>query len=202
MDLMVDVLLDVSVVRTEPIVYDVGIVEKILYGDGDLERIVGDALFNSKILVEYAYLIGDNGLVYVSSGVMGIDGVKVFMYSRKCPGCLGLFHTHPIPLPIPTPSDVLNACVRRSSVECIGSLIDYRPVILCMKPTKGWETIAQRINEFVGIIEDYTDAYAPVDTSNGIFMAPYPRPKNAWKILGEFKEYFRSYANISLNVFE
>ena len=204
MDLMVDVILDVNAIRREPVIYNVRDIQHILHegDDNKLDDIINAAIFNSRILFEHAYLIDDYGLVYVSSGIMGIDGLRVFKYSKGCPHCIGLFHTHPIPLPIPTPSDALNAYSRNSLIECIGSMIGNEPVIVCIKPRASWKTIASRIDVFAKTIEYYTDAYAPVDTINGIFMAPYPSPDTSWRLLEAFKKHIQEYAKVEINVFK
>ncbi len=200
-ELMVDAILD-TVARRSPIVFESYIVEKILYDNGDIEPLVDAAVSNTKSLLEHAYLIGDDSLVYVSSDLMGIKGDKVYLSYRRCRTCRGLFHTHPIPLPIPTPSDALNAWARNSMIECIGSLINYEPVIVCMKPKEKWKDIAYTLEEFSNIIEEYTNMYAPVVLNDHIAMAPYPKPSNAWKIISEFEYYFRNQMIIQVNVFE
>lgn len=202
LDLMFDVILDSYAHSRSPIVYSAGYVSKVLTGDVDeVTRIVKAAEANTKLLLEHAYLISDNGLVYVSSGVMGVDGVLVYKYSRICLNCNGLFHTHPIPLPIPTPSDALNAYNRGSSLECIGSMIEGEPIILCIKPKESWRNIALAIAEFSSIIEAYTDAYAPVDTGEGVFMAPYPSKSKAMLILDEFASAMEKYASVRVDHF-
>lgn len=204
MDLMIDVVLDMNATRREPVVYNVRDIQHVLY-DGDdnkLNDVINAAIFNSRILFEYAYLIDDYGLVYVSSGIMGVDGIRVFNYFKGCPRCIGLFHTHPIPLPIPTPSDALNAYSRGSLIECVGSMIGNEPVIVCIKPRTSWKTIASRIDVFTKTIEYYTDAYAPVDTVNGIFMAPYPSPDASWRLLEAFRKHIQEYAKVEINVFK
>ncbi len=200
-ELMVDVILD-TVARKSPVVFENEVIEKILYDGGDVNPIVKAALSNTKSLIEYAYLIGDNSLVYVSSDLMGVRGDKVYLSYRKCNTCIGLFHTHPIPLPIPTPSDAMNASARDSMIECIGSLIDYEPVVVCMKPRKNWKEIAYKLEEFSRTIEENTTRYAPVIINDYIAMAPYPRSESAWKILGEFSREFKKHVDISINVFE
>ncbi len=200
-ELMVDAILD-TVARKSPIVFENEVIEKILYDGEDINPIVKAALSNTKSLIEHAYLIGDNSLVYVSSDLMGVRGDKIYLSYRKCSTCIGLFHTHPIPLPIPTPSDAMNASTRNSMVECIGSLIKYEPVVVCMEPRRSWKDIAYRLNEFSKIIEKYTTMYAPVMIDDYIAMAPYPSPHDAWKILEEFENFFDKYINISISVFE
>lgn len=200
-ELMVDVVLD-TVVRRSPIVFKNEVIEKVLYRGGDINPIVEAALLNTKSLIEHAYLIGDNSLVYVSSDLMGIRGDKVYLSYRKCNTCIGLFHTHPIPLPIPTPSDALNASTRDSMVECIGSLIRYKPVVVCMKPKRNWRDLAYKLEEFSDVIEKYTTMYAPVIINDYVAMAPHPPPNNAWRILKEFKKFFNEYIDINISVFE
>ncbi len=202
LDLMFDVILDSYTHGRNPIVYSANYVSKALAGDEDeLAKIVKAAETNTKLLLEHAYLMDDEGLVYVSSGVMGVDGVLVYKYSKICPNCSGLFHTHPIPLPIPTPSDALNAYNRRSSIECIGSMIDGEPIVLCIKPKESWKTIASAIVEFSSIIEEHTDAYAPVDVGEGVFMAPYPSRSRAMLILDEFASAMEKYARVHIDYF-
>ncbi len=200
-DLMVDAILD-TVARRSPIVLENEVIEKILYDGEDINPIVKAALLNTKSLIEHAYLIGDDSLVYVSSDLMGVRGDKVYLSYRKCSTCVGLFHTHPIPLPIPTPSDAMNASTRNSMVECIGSLINYEPVIVCMKPRRNWRDIACRLEEFSKVIEENTTMYAPVIIDDYIAMAPYPSPNNAWRILEEFEDAFEKYIDINVNVFK
>ncbi len=198
---MIDAVLD-TVARRSPVIFENDVIVKVLYDGGDIAPIVEAALFNTKSLIEYAYLIGDNGLVYVSSDLMGVRGDKVYLSYKKCSTCIGLFHTHPIPLPIPTPSDALNAATRNSMIECIGSLINYEPVIICMKPKRSWKVIAHRLEDFSKIIEEYTTMYAPVIVDDYIAMAPYPSPKNAWRIISEFREYFKDLLDIDINLFK
>ncbi len=200
-ELMADAILD-TVARRSPIVFESSVVEKILYDSGDIEPLVDAAILNTKSLLEYAYLIGDNSLVYVSSNLMGIRGDKIYLSYKSCRTCRGLFHTHPIPLPIPTPSDALNAGTRNSMIECIGSLINYEPVIVCMKPREKWKNIAYMLEEFSHVIEEYTTMYAPVVINDHIAMAPYPKPSNAWRIISEFEYYFKNQMLIQVNIFE
>ncbi len=202
LDLMFDVILDSYTHGRNPVVYSASYVDKALTGsEEELTRIIKAAETNTKLLLEHAYLMSDGGLVYVSSGIMGIDGVLVYKYSKICPNCSGLFHTHPIPLPIPTPIDALNAYNRGSSIECIGSMIEGEPIILCIKPKESWKTIASAIAEFSSIIEEYTDAYAPVDVGEGVFMAPYPSESRAMLILDEFINAMKGYARVYVDYF-